>query len=149
MNLPKQRIYRALVKSGTCKPEHLKEIDRKLNYDREVQQEFLRFYRKRKGRLFTGLRSLVNWVIMHREEIMTILGIAVMFLDEEPDHAEKPSMTTETPSVVKPVVLPPKVDAPEEDSEPTPPAPIFDGWGDEDEDEEDDYKDGTLWSPGE
>lgn len=136
MNLPKQRIYRALVKSGTYTPEQLKEVDRKLNYDKEVQKNFLRFWRKRKGRLFTGLRSLVNWIIMHREEIMTILGIAVMFLDEEPDHKEKPAMSTETPSAVKPVVTPPRPSH-DKDEEPEAPKPIFEGWADEDEDEED------------
>ena len=85
MNLPKQRIYRAMVRSGVIHENQIPHVNRKLNYDRDTQKQFLHLWRSKKGRLYPGMRGLIKWMKLHQEAILQILGLIILLADEEPE----------------------------------------------------------------
>lgn len=87
MKVPKQRLYRAIYKSGLANQEQLKVINRKLGNDNKAQQRFLEVWRVNLGHRFIGsLNSFARWVVDHWDEIKIALGIVALFLDEEPEN---------------------------------------------------------------
>lgn len=92
MKVPKKLIYRAMVKRGMLEARDIPAIDRRLNANPEAQKELEKLWRTGKGRSgkWTRLADIGQWLWERREIIMRILGVAVMFLDEEPAKAAEP-----------------------------------------------------------
>lgn len=88
--IPKNKMYRALYKSGLANDIQIREINRKLGHDRQAAQKFQKLWRQEQGHRFIGsIVGFALWLKRHWPEIKIALGIVALFLDEEKDAKDQ------------------------------------------------------------
>lgn len=80
--LPKQRLYRGLIKAGLIQPSDIALLDRRLTEHSRYQQLNVHFTENRGHRWANRLQSFARWLFQNREAIFRILGLVVMFADD-------------------------------------------------------------------
>lgn len=80
--LPKQRFYRGLMTAGLITKKDIPLIERKMREGNRYQQLNVHFTQNRGSRWASKLQAFAKWLYMHREVILQILGIVIMFADD-------------------------------------------------------------------
>ena len=80
--LPKQRLYRGLLKANMITEKDIPLIQRKLADFRKYQQLNVAFTENRGHRWANRLQAFARWLWENREAILRILGVVIMFADD-------------------------------------------------------------------
>jgi len=80
--LPKQRFYRGLLKANLITRADIPLIERKLKEKDRYQKLNVHFTENRGHRWAEKLQAFAKWLFNHREIILQILGLVIMFADD-------------------------------------------------------------------
>jgi hypothetical protein len=107
--VPKTRILRGLVNSGLIQAKHAPQVLKRLEQPHRANELNKLFLAHKGNRFVDKLQALCQWLFLHRETIMSILGFVVMFADDgtplelvdaethAKQEAEKAEATDKTP----------------------------------------------------
>lgn len=80
--LPKQRFYRALLKADMITEKDIPLLERKIKDYERYQKLNMHFTQERGFRWAEKLQAFARWLWEHREAILRILGLVLLFADD-------------------------------------------------------------------
>ena len=80
--LPRHRLLRAFVKSGTILERDAPQIEKRMMDPIRAKALNDHVLTHRGGRFIDKMTALITWLIRHRETILNILGFVIMFAED-------------------------------------------------------------------
>lgn len=87
--IPKQRLLRGLLRGGLIQKTDIPLIEERLKETRRYHNLNTFFSKQRGHRWSERLQNFIAWLWKHREAILQILGLVIMFADDGTPYAEK------------------------------------------------------------
>ena len=79
--IPKQKMYRGMMRAGLITKADLPKLESRLTDPTRAKKLQNLFAANRGARFVEKLAALAQWIFLHRETIMSILGFVVLFAD--------------------------------------------------------------------